>query len=141
LVIRVSVDPMSVVASARREIHAVDPDQPVSDIRTMEGVLDEEIGQRRLGMTLISAFAGLAILLASLGIYGVLSYFVVQQTREIGVRLALGAQRRNILGLVIKKGMSLALIGVAIGSAAALALTRLMSSLLYEVSAADPVNL
>ena len=88
---------MSVVASARRKIHALDPDQPVSNIRTMEGVLDEEIGQRRLGMTLVAVFAGLAILLASLGIYGVLSYFVVQHRREIGVRLALGAQRRDIL--------------------------------------------
>src|SRR5262245_374514 len=140
LVVRASVDPMSVVASARREIHAVDPDQPVSNIRTMEGVLDEEIGQRRLGMTLVTAFAGLAILLASLGIYGVLSYFVVQHTREIGVRLALGAQRRNVLGLVLKNGMTLALIGVAIGLVAAFALTRLMSSLLYEVKAADPIT-
>ena len=140
LVIRASVDPMSLVASARREIHAIDPDQPVSNIRTMEGVLDEEIGQRRMGMTLVAAFAGLAVLLASLGIYGVLSYFVVQHTREIGVRLALGAQRRNILGLVIKKGMTLALIGVSIGLAAAFALTKLISSLLYEVKAADPLT-
>lgn len=140
LVIRTSVDPMSVVASARREIHAVDPDQPVSNIRTMEGLLDEEIGQRRLGMTLVAIFAGLALLLASLGIYGVLSYFVVQHTREIGVRLALGAQRRNVLGLVMKKGMTLALIGVAIGLATAFALTRLMSSLLYEVKPADPLT-
>jgi putative ABC transport system permease protein len=140
LVIRASVDPMSVVASARREIHAVDPDQPVSNIRTMEGVLDQEIGQRRLGMTLVAVFAGLAILLASLGIYGVLSYFVVQHTREIGVRLALGAQRRNVLGLVMKKGMTLALIGVATGLVAAFALTRLISSLLYEVRAADPIT-
>jgi len=140
LVIRTSVDPMSVVTSARREIHAVDPDQPVSNIRTMEGALDEEIGQRRLGMTLVAVFAGLAILLASLGIYGVLSYFVVQHTREIGVRLALGAQRRNVLGLVFKKGMTLSLIGVAMGLVAAFALTRLMSSLLYEVKAADPIT-
>ncbi|MGH9935260.1 MAG: FtsX-like permease family protein, partial [Blastocatellia bacterium] len=140
LVIRASVDPMSIVAAARREIQAVDPDQPVSNIRTMEGVLDEEIGQRRLGMTLVAIFAGLALLLASLGIYGVLSYFVVQHTREIAVRLALGAQRRDILGLVLKKGMALALIGVAIGLVAAFALTRLMSSLLYEVGAADPVT-
>ncbi len=140
LVVRTSVDPMSVVTAARREIHAVDPDQPVSNIRTMEGVLDEEIGQRRLGMTLVAIFAGLALLLATLGIYGVLSYFVVQHTQEIGVRQALGAQRRDILGLVMRKGMVLASIGVAIGLAAAFALTRLMSSLLYEISAVDPVT-
>src|SRR5262249_10104093 len=140
LVVRTSVDPMSIAAAAQREIHAVDPNQPVSNIRTMEAVLDDEIGQRRLAMTLVAIFAGLALLLASLGIYGVLSYFVVQHTRGIGVRLAFGAQRRALLVLVIKKGMSLGLIGVAIGLAGALALTRLMSSLLYEVSAADPVT-
>jgi putative ABC transport system permease protein len=140
LVVRTSVDPMSIVAAARREIHAVDPNQPVSNIRTMETVLEDEIGQRRLAMTLAAVFAGLALLLATLGIYGVLSYFVVQHTREIGVRLALGARRRNVLGLVMKKGMTLALIGVAIGLVAAFALTRLMSSLLYEVRATDPIT-
>jgi putative ABC transport system permease protein len=140
LVVRTSVDPMSIVAAARREIHAVDPNQPVSNIRTMETVLEDEIGQRRLAMTLAAVFAGLALSLATLGIYGVLSYFVVQHTREIGVRLALGARRRNVLGLVMKKGMTLALIGVAIGLVAAFALTRLMSSLLYEVRATDPIT-
>jgi putative ABC transport system permease protein len=140
LVVRTSADPMSVIAAARREIHAVDPDQPVSNIRTMEEVLGKEIGQRRLGMTLVAIFAGLALLLASLGIYGVLSYFVVQHTREIGVRMALGAARRDVLGLVMKKGMSLTLAGVGIGLSAAFALTRLMSSLLYEVSAVDPAT-
>lgn len=140
LVVRTSVDPMSLVAAARREIHAIDPDQPVSNIRTMEGALDEEIGQRRVGMTLVAIFAGLALLLASLGIYGVLSYFVVQHTREIGVRVALGAGRRNILGLVMKNGMTLVLIGVVFGLFGAFAVTRLMSSLLYEVSPADPTT-
>jgi ABC-type antimicrobial peptide transport system permease subunit len=131
---------MGIVAAARREIHAVDPDQPVSNIRTMEEALNKEIGQRRLGMTLVAIFAGLALLLASLGIYGVLSYFVVQHTQEIGVRVALGAGRRDVLGLVMKKGMSLTLTGVGIGLSAAFALTRMMSSLLYEVSAVDPAT-
>ncbi len=140
LVVRTAADPMSVAAAARREIHAVDPDQPVSNIRTMEEALDKEIGQRRLGMTLVAIFAGLALLLASLGIYGVLSYFVVQHTREIGVRMALGAARRDVLGLVMKKGMTLTLAGVGIGLSAAFGLTRLMSSLLYEVSAVDPAT-
>jgi putative ABC transport system permease protein len=140
LVIRASVDPMSLVAAARREINAVDPDQPISNIRTMEDLLDEEIGQRRLGMMLLAAFAALALSLASVGIYGVLSYFVVQHTQEIGVRLALGAQRRGILVLVMRKGMTLASAGMAVGLFGAFAMTRLMSSLLYEVGAADPVT-
>ena len=89
-------------------------------------------------MTLLTIFAGLALLLSSLGIYGVLAYFVVQHTQEIGVRLALGAQRRDIFALILKKGMTLTLIGVAIGLFAALALTRLMTSLLFGVSTTDP---
>jgi ABC-type antimicrobial peptide transport system permease subunit len=106
----------------------------------MEDLLDEEIGQRRLGMMLLAAFAALALSLASVGIYGVLSYFVVQHTQEIGVRLALGAQRRSILVLVMRKGMTLASAGMAVGLFGAFAMTRLMSSLLYEVSAADPMT-
>ncbi|MGE0127010.1 MAG: ABC transporter permease [Blastocatellales bacterium] len=140
LVIRASVDPMSLVAAVRSEVHAVDPDQPLSNIRTMEDLLNEEIGQRRLGMLLLAGFAALALLLASVGIYGVLSYFVIQHTREIGVRLALGARRRHVLGLVMRKGMTLALVGVTIGLFVSFALTRLMASLLYETRAADPLT-
>jgi predicted permease len=140
LVIRTAVDPLSMVAATRREIHQVDPDQPISNIRTMEEVLSEETVSRRLGMTLLTIFAALALLLATLGIYGVLAYFVVQHTQEIGVRMALGAQRRDILKLVLKKGMLLALLGVAIGLGVTLALTRLMASLLYGVSTADPLT-
>ena len=106
----------------------------------MEDVLGEETTTRRLGMTLLSVFAGGALLLSSMGIYGVLAYFVTQHTQEIGVRMALGAQQRNILGLVLKKGMTLTILGVAIGLGAALALTRLMSSLLFEVQATDPLT-
>jgi ABC-type antimicrobial peptide transport system permease subunit len=106
----------------------------------MEELLTRETGSRRLGMILLSAYAGLALLLASLGIYGVLSYLVVQQTPEIGVRLALGALQRDILGLVLKRGAGLVLGGVAIGGIAAFALTRLMASLLFGVSATDPVT-
>jgi putative ABC transport system permease protein len=140
LAIRTSVDPLSLVAGVRNEIHQVDPDQPISNVRTMDQVLGEETSSRRLGMTLLAIFAALALLLATLGIYGVLAYFVVQHTQEIGVRMALGAQRSDILHLVVKKGMSLALLGVVIGLGAALALTRLMSSLLYGVGAADPMT-
>lgn len=140
LAIRTSVDPLSLVAAARNEIHQVDPEQPISNIRTMDEVLGEETASRRLGMTLLTIFAALALLLATLGIYGVLAYFVVQHTQEIGVRMALGAQRSNILGLVLKKGMLLALLGIGIGLGVAFALTRLMASLLYGVSTTDPLT-
>jgi putative ABC transport system permease protein len=140
LVIRTSGNPLNLVAAARSEIHQVDPDQPISNIQTMADVLGEETAPRQLGMTLLTIFAGLALLLASLGLYGVLAYFVVQHTQEIGVRMALGAQRGNILGLVLKKGMMLTLLGVAIGLVVAFALTRLMASLIYGVSPTDPLT-
>jgi predicted permease len=140
LIIRTTGDPLSLVGAVTREIHAVDADQPVSNIASMSELLSEETGPRRLGMMLLMVFAGLALLLASLGIYGVLSYFVTQQTREIGVRLALGAQLRDILALVLKKGMGLALLGVVIGLGAAFVVTRLMTSFLFGVSAGDPLT-
>ena len=140
LVIRSSGDPLNVVAAASKEIHQIDPNQPISNVRTMADVLGEETKSRSLGMTLLTIFAGLALLLATLGIYGVLAYFVVQHTQEIGVRMALGAQRGNILALVLKKGMTLTLLGVVIGLAIAFALTRLMASLLYGVGASDPLT-
>ena len=140
LVVRTARDPMSLVSAVREVIRTVAPDQPVSNIATMEELLTRETGSRRLGMILLSAYAGLALLLASLGIYGVLSYLVAQQTPEIGVRLALGALQRDIFGLVLKKGAGLVLGGVTIGGIAAFALTRLMASLLFGVSATDPVT-
>jgi len=140
LVIRTTVDPLSMVAAARKEIHQVDPAQPISNVRTMEEVLGEETASRSLAMTLLTIFAALALLLATLGIYGVLAYFVVQHTQDIGVRVALGAQRRDILKLVLRKGMTLTLLGVGIGLGVAFALTRLMASLLYGVSTTDPLT-
>jgi putative ABC transport system permease protein len=124
----------------RQIIREVDPDQPVSNVATMAQLLGEEASQRRMGMIMLASFAALALLLASLGIYGVLAYFVTQHTNEIGVRLALGASTRNILFLVLRKGMWLTLLGVIIGVAAALGLTRLMSSLLFGVKAVDPLT-
>lgn len=140
LAIRTNGNPMDLVAAARREIRAVEPDQPIANIATMAEQLGEEMQQRRVGMILLASFAALALLLASLGIYGVLAYFVAQHTPEIGVRLALGAQRRDVLALVLKKGMTLAGAGVGIGLIAGLALTRLMQSLLYGVNASDPLT-
>ena len=138
LVIRTSVDPMTLVSAVRAEIRSVDPDQPVSNIRTMDEILGEESAPRELSMTLLVVFATLALLLAAIGIYGVLSYFVVQSTPEIGVRLAMGAQTRDVVSLVLRRGMTLALAGVGIGLIASSFLTSLMSTLLYGVSASDP---
>jgi putative ABC transport system permease protein len=140
LAIRTTGETSNLVSAVRHVIREVDPDQPVSNVATMAEVLGEEAAQRRMGMIMLVGFAVLALLLASLGIYGVLAYFVTQHTNEIGVRLALGATPRNILFLVLKKGMSLTLIGVVIGIAASFAFTRWMSSLLYGVKAADPLT-
>jgi putative ABC transport system permease protein len=138
LIIRASVPPTNLVSAVTNKIHEADPDQPVSNVRTMKEVLGEEFGQRQTGTTLLGVFAGLAMLLSAVGLYGVLSYFVSQRIPEFGVRMALGAQSRDILFLVLKRGMGLALVGLSIGLLASLALTRLMQSLLFEVSANDP---
>jgi putative ABC transport system permease protein len=140
LAIRTNGDTASLVGAVRQIIREVDPDQPVSNVATMAEVLGTEAAQRRMGMIMLAGFAALALLLASLGIYGVLAYFVTQHTNEIGVRQALGATPRNILFLVLRKGMGLTFLGVAIGLAASFALTRLMSSLLFGVTAADPLT-
>jgi predicted permease len=140
LAIRTTGDTSNLAGAVRQIIREVDPDQPVSNVATMAEVLGTEAGQRRMGMIMLVGFASLALLLASLGIYGVLAYFVTQHTNEIGVRQALGATPRNILLLVLKKGMGLTLVGVAIGLVASFALTRLMSSLLFGVTAADPLT-
>ena len=140
LIIRTTGAPSSIVPAVRQAIREVDPNQPVANVRTMDEVLGRVTAQRTLGMQLLTAFAVLGLLLAALGIYGVLSYFVVQHTPEIGVRMALGAQPADVLKLVIGKGMKLALAGVAVGIAGAFALTRLMESLLFGVSAIDPLT-
>jgi putative ABC transport system permease protein len=140
LAIRTTGDTSNLVSAVRQAIREVDPDQPVSNVATMADVLGVEAAQRRMGMIMLVAFAGLALLLASLGIYGVLAYFVTQHTNEIGVRMAVGASPLNILALVLRKGMGLTLLGVGIGLAASFVLTRLMSSLLFGVKASDPIT-
>jgi putative ABC transport system permease protein len=134
-----SAEPLDVAPRVLEQVWAIDPDQPAYDIRTMEMRLSQSVAGRRFSMTLLSLFGGSALLLAVLGIYGVLAYSVAQRTREIGVRVALGAQSRDILNLVLKQGIVLSLFGIAIGLAGAFALTRALSSLLFEVGATDPM--
>jgi putative ABC transport system permease protein len=124
----------------RRQVNAMDPDLPIINIRTMTEVVSRSVWQPRLYMILFGVFAAVALALASIGIYGVMSYSVSERTREIGVRVALGAQRRDVLKLVVAQGMTLTMIGAGIGLGAALALTRLMQTLLFEVSATDPLT-
>jgi putative ABC transport system permease protein len=138
--IRTAVDPLSLVSAVRTAIWSVDPEQPIFRIRSMDETLDLEVAGRNQDMVLLTAFAGLALLLASIGIYGVLSYAVAQRKREMGLRMALGADARNVTRMVMSQGMRLAGLGLAIGTVAALALTRLMVNLLYGVSAADPAT-
>jgi len=137
LVVRTSGDPLNTAAAARNEIRSLDKGIPVFNVKTMNDVLSTSVSQQRLSMLLLSAFAGVALLLAMIGIYGVTAYYVTQRTQEIGIRIALGAQMRDVMKLVLASGMALALIGVAVGLAGALALTRLMTSLLFGVRPTD----
>jgi putative ABC transport system permease protein len=140
LVARTDGAPLNFVAAIRSQVQAVDKDQPISDARTMEERLAGTVSQRRLNLILLGIFAGLALSLAAIGIYGVMSYMVTQRGHEIGVRMALGAQRGDVLRLVIRQGMTLTLTGVSVGLIAAFGLTRLLSNLLFDLSATDPLT-
>jgi putative ABC transport system permease protein len=140
LAVRSAQDPRSLASAIRREIQSIDPDQPIANVRTLEVVSAESIAPRRMSVVLLGAFAGIALLLASVGIYGVISYLVVQRTHEIGVRMALGAQRNDVLRLVVGRALKLIGIGALIGLALAFASTRALSALLYNVSAFDPTT-
>ena len=140
LAVRTSSDPTVIVSGLRRVVRSLDPEVPVFQVRPMLDVLSESVAPRRFNMLLLAAFAGLALLLASIGIYGVMSYSVSQYTHEIGIRMALGARAADVLQLIVRQGMGLVLIGLAIGAAGALALTRVMSSLLFGVKPTDPLT-
>jgi putative ABC transport system permease protein len=140
LVIRTSAEPLSLVPAVRAAVQAFDTDLPFSQVTTMEQLYAKAAAQRRLSMFLLAIFAAEALLLAAFGIYGVLSYSVTQRTQEIGVRMTLGAQRNDILKLVIRQGIKLILVGVVIGLIGAFALTRLMKNMLFGVSATDPLT-
>ncbi|HKG12067.1 MAG TPA: ABC transporter permease, partial [Pyrinomonadaceae bacterium] len=140
LAVRTAGDPAEMAPAVRREISSIDPDQPVSDVRTMNQVMAETVGRARFSTLLFGLFAGLATLLAAVGIFGVMNYSVTLRTREIGLRMALGAQPARVLVLVLRQGLVLTLVGIGIGLLGALALTRVMSSLLFGVNATDPLT-
>jgi putative ABC transport system permease protein len=139
--IRTSTDPESLVSAVRAQVLALDPDQPIYQVKTMDQLFATSVSQRRLNMFLFAGFSAVALILAAVGIYGVLSYSVTQRTHEIGIRMALGAKQASVLSLVVRQGMTLVGVGLAAGVGAAIALTRLMQSLLFEVSPTDPITL
>jgi len=140
VVIKTTLAPESLIAAARQQVQALDPEQPIYDIRTLAEMRDNSIAPQRLHLTLLVVFAAVALALAVVGLYGVLACAVTQRQREIGVRMALGAQRLDVLGMVVGHGMRLAFIGVALGLTGAFALTRVLQSLLFEIRPFDPLT-
>jgi predicted permease len=140
LVIRTTQDPHQLAAAVRSEVRSLDPNLPVSNIKSLGEMIHERVSPKRLMTYILAVFALIALLLASVGIYGVMSYAVTQRTREIGVRMALGAQAADVLKLIVRNGMSMALIGVAIGLAGAYGLTRLLVNLLFKTTPTDPLT-
>jgi putative ABC transport system permease protein len=140
LVVRTAGDPLKLASAVRQQVWAIDAEQPVESMMSMEQRLAESVAPRRFQMLLFGTFAALALVIATVGIYGVISYAVSQRTHEIGIRMALGAQASDVLRMVVWRGIRLALIGVALGLAAAIALTRVMENLLFQVSATDPAT-
>jgi putative ABC transport system permease protein len=136
-VVRAPLNTPNLLPAIREQIWALDKDMPIAKVATMDRLLAESVAQPRFRTLLLGIFAAVALVLASVGIYGVISYSVTQRTHEIGIRMALGAQARDVIKLVIRQGIALAFIGVAIGLAASFALTRLMETLLFEVSTTD----
>jgi predicted permease len=140
LVARTASDPAALASAITHEVHALEPDAPVYDISTMKDRLSQSVARQRFSMLMLGAFAAFAVILAAIGVYGVMSYLVTQGTRDIAIRVALGAQESNILRLVVRQGMTLALIGIAAGLTGAFALSRVMSALLFGVSSRDAVT-
>lgn len=137
LLVRTQGDPRNLAAAARNVIHELDPDQPIGEVNTMQGLMAKSVARSRFNTVLLTVFSVLALVMAAVGIYGVMSYSVQQRTHELGIRMALGAQHRDVLQLIVKQGIALGVIGVAAGLLASFGLTRLMTSLLFEVTATD----
>jgi len=140
LVVRTNGSPLAHAESIRKEILALDSEVPVSNVRTMEQVISVSLSDRRFTLTLVGIFAGAALALAVIGLYGVMAYTVSQDTHEIGIRIALGAQRSHVLSLVVGQGMRLTIVGVVLGLIGGFALTRVLQSHLYEVKPTDPLT-
>jgi predicted permease len=138
--VRAAGDPHALVPGIQKAVWSIDPDQPITGVRTLDEVLAASAAQRRFNMTLLASFAALAVVLALIGVYGVIGYTVAQRTREIGIRVALGATRSDVVALVVRAGMGWSLLGVALGFAGALGLSRLISGLLFGVTPTDPVT-
>ena len=138
--VRTNSDPMNSVSAVTSAIHQVGPDLPVVDVMSMNDVITQSVSSQRFNMFLLACFAGLALVLAAVGIYSVLSYTVRRRVREIGIRIALGASRQDVVRMILTDGLKPILLGVALGLAAALALSRVVSSLIYGVRATDPLT-
>jgi len=140
VIIRALGDPNQLLAAARDQVRSVDSDQPIYNIRSMNEIRAESVAPERLNLMLLSIFAGIALVLAIVGIYGVMSYSVAQRTHEIGIRMAIGAQPRDVFRMILGQGMVLAVIGIAFGLVGAFGLTRLMRSMLFGVEPTDPLT-
>jgi len=140
IALRVAGDPLGIAPAARKLISNIDPTQPIYNIETLQKALSRSIAPRRFNLYLLGTFAAVSLLMAIVGIYGVIAYSVAQRTREIGIRMALGAQRGEVVGMAVRQGMKMAIAGIAVGILAALALTRLMASMLYDVKSNDPAT-
>jgi ABC-type antimicrobial peptide transport system permease subunit len=138
LVVRTEGNPLLLINAIRAQVLSIDLDQSISDVKVMQALYDAGMGPRRLTMVLLGSFAGIALLLAAIGLYGIIAYSVQQRTQEIGIRQALGAQRGDVLRLILSQTMRLVLSGLLVGIAGAFCLTRIMENLLFRVSATDP---